>query len=755
MKLAHIPLKNTQTQTIGSDQATIYYIEVAVNRPLFQTFTYAAQTRKKPTVGTRVLVSIGPSQEVGIISEVHNNKPERDFQIKSIIKLLDEESTLSKDVLALLSWASHYYLQPIGEMLFTFLPSFLKQNKPLTDLYDQTYLLNTQNSVATENSIPTNAHKQQEAFNTFKTKNALTKEELTQHSISQQTLNQLIKKNLICKQAVPPKPTAPPYPHQPEHKLTAEQANAVTHILQSDSCFQSFLLEGITGSGKTEVYTQLCRHFLALNKQILLLVPEIGLTPQLQERLKERLDAPVVVLHSDIANKERAYRWLQTKHETPMVVLGTRSALACNLPKLGCIILDEEHDHSFKQQEGIRYHSKNLALVRARNLSIPIVLGSATPSLESYHNANTHKHTRIKLTKRATGAKLPELHLIDTNKLPPSQVFSDEAISHIETTLSAHQQVLVFINRRGYAPTIQCNQCHWVAECQNCDVSLTVHKSTNSLDCHHCETKHPIPSQCPVCNSPYLQAMGFGSQRIESELNQLFPNIKILRMDRDSTQTKGSLEKIREELNTEQPCILVGTQMVAKGHDFPNLTLTVVLNSDNGLHSHDFRGTETLTQTLIQVAGRSGRKARGQVLIQTNYPEHPIFEVLKQQDYKRFALTELQHRQEQQLPPFSHQATIRMNSLGDATAASRLTNLQQILTNYSHTLPKQSQLHISSAMPATIERKSNWYRYLIVLSSPCRNTLHHSLHFARSELLKSRRSKKLKWVIDVDPIDTI
>lgn len=727
-----------------------HYLEVAVNRPLFQSFTYYSHTPVE--IGSRVLIKIGKSTEVGIVISAETVKPETDFKIKTIEKLLDSKPTFSEDILKLLKWTANYYLQPLGEIVFTFLPKYLKGDDPLTSLNTDVY---SHIDKTDRSALSKNAHKQLEAYDFIATNGPISKDSLRKNGIQSQTLKQLLDKQLIEKHSVTPKAEISSTKKQPTLTLNEEQNNAAQAVIESKGRFNSFLLEGITGSGKTEVYLNISQHFLNQGKQILLLVPEIGLTPQLADRLQSQLSFPVITLHSDLANKERASRWLQSHDANPVVLIGTRSAVACNLPNLGCIILDEEHDSSFKQQEGTRYHSRSVAIKRAQLSDIPVVLGSATPSIETLINAQEGKYKHLTLTTRATGAELPDIHLEDTNTLTPDKVFSDHTITSITETLTNQQQALIFINRRGYAPTMQCSQCHWIAECTDCDVAMTVHKSTNSLNCHHCESTSVIPQRCPKCNSPYLTALGFGTERIESELTALFPNHPILRMDRDSTQNRGSIEKIRNELNKGEPCILIGTQMVAKGHDFPNLTLTVVLNCDNGLHSQDFRAKETMIQNLIQVSGRSGRgEKHGQVIIQTNYPDHPTLKHLKDQDYQSFVKEELSHRRALDLPPYAYQATIRMQSLMDNSAFEKLQNIEQQLKQSS-----QSQLHhdlnISYAMPASIEKKSNWYRYLIVLSSPSRKRLHQYLSFSQELLAKYRRTKKLKWVIDVDPLDTL
>lgn len=735
----------------------LYYYEIAVNRPLFQSYTYASP--QKILAGCRVQITLANSTEIGIVVSEHEEQPDSSFSIASIEKIIDNTPTVSSEILKLSLWGSNYYFQPLGEFIFTFIPNYLKQAKSLESLYLEAYEITPQE---TQPELPSQAIKQKEALATLKTltqasSQKVAKTILNQHGIKNETLRQLLKKGLIQKCLIAPSCPAPESNlNQQQSKLTLnpEQSKAVSSVIESQNTFQSLLLEGVTGSGKTEVYLNICRHFLDNDQQVLLLVPEIGLTPQLSERLLSQLKYPVITLHSDMANKERASRWLQTKQTTPMVVIGTRSAIACDLPNLACIILDEEHDTSFKQQEGIRYHSRSLAIKRAQLKNIPILLGSATPSLETLTNAFNERYQHIKLTKRATGANLPEIVIQDSSSLSSHQVFTDSVTDAIENTLKEQQQVLVFINRRGFAPTLQCSQCHWVADCEHCDVALTIHKSTNSLDCHHCENKLAIPKRCPTCNSPYLSPLGFGTERIEAELIQKFQDYPVIRMDRDSTQNRGSLEKIRETVLQGSPCILVGTQMVSKGHDFPNLTLSIVLNCDNGLHNQDFRSKEHLLQNLIQVAGRSGRaKKQGHVIIQTNYPDHPLFAHFKQQDYPSFAKEELHHRQKLALPPFHHQAAIRMQSLMDNQAYQKLLTLEKYLKACQHA-HHDSKVEISLTMPAALERKSNWYRYLIVVSSPSRKHLHHYLKLAHEYLLKTPRTKKLKWVIDVDPLDT-
>jgi primosomal protein N' (replication factor Y) len=738
-----------QTTLALTPDNPLSFFEIAINRPLFQSFTYAYTKDIQP--GTRVLVTLGKSTEIGIVLSSYQTSPKVDYSINLIDKIIDDSPTLSEEILQLIRWTSQYYFQPIGELVFTFVPNYLKQNKPLTSLYQEVFSTLPDIHPST---LAKNATKQAFALEYLTKHPNCPKDRLSAAGITRSTLSELIKKQLIIKEFRAPAATLNAPNKDTSLSLTEEQSAAVQAVIEAKDQFASFLLEGITGSGKTEVYLHICQFFLTRQQQVLLLVPEIGLTPQLAERLQSQLTAPVITLHSELANKERASRWLQTHQPMPMVVIGTRSAVACNLPKLGCIILDEEHDASFKQQDGIRYHSRSVAIKRAQLKNIPIVLGSATPSLETLTNSYQKRYQHLTLTQRATGAKLPETIIEDTASLPTNELFTEHTLHTINTTLSNNQQVLIFINRRGFAPTLQCSQCHWVAECDHCDIALTVHQSTNSVDCHHCESKHPIPKRCPRCNSPYLAPLGYGTERIESELTQHFSNIPVLRMDRDSTQKKGSVEKIRDQLLQNKPCILVGTQMVSKGHNFPNLTLTVVLNCDNGLYSQDFRAKEHLLQNIIQVAGRSGRGDKpGKVIIQSSFIDHPLFDYIKQQDYRGFAKEELKNREKLSLPPFSHQAAIRMQSLMDNSAYTQLLKVEQALKAYKAS-QSNDNLDISLTMPAAVERKSNWYRYLIMLSSRDRKHLHHYLNVAHNYLMTMPRTKKLKWVIDVDPLDT-
>lgn len=743
-----------QEDTKDTTHSEELYIEVAINRPLFQTFTYISHTTVE--VGYRVQVQLANSLEIGLVVKVHTQKPETQFRIASIKKVIDSAQTLPPSIIQLLTWAASYYFQPIGEMLFTFIPNFLKQAKPINSLHVKAYRKKEGDPAL---NLPSNAKKQVKALEILQVNQPTTLNSLKEHGISSSIIKQLLSKELISEELTPPSINSFTHTHldlqqsDSAHpiKPNNEQSVAINAVNNSIDKFNCFLLEGITGSGKTEVYIQICKHYLQLKQQVLILVPEIGLTPQLSHHLIKRLNAPVITLHSNIANKERAKRWLMTQTKEPIVVLGTRSAVACALPTLGCIILDEEQDTSFKQQEGVRYHSRSIALKRAQQEGIPVLLGSATPSLESINNQITQRFTPLSLKQRAMGADLPDIILEDTNHLAPHQIFTEQTLNTIQKTLSEDKQVLIFINRRGYAPTMQCTQCHWVAECQQCDTSLTIHKNTNTLECHHCETVSAIPKHCPNCHSPYLNALGFGTERIEDELQIIFKETDILRMDRDSTQNKGSLEEIRNRLLTGKPCILIGTQMVSKGHDFPDLTLTIILNTDNGLYNQDFRAKELLIQNLIQVSGRSGRgKHKGRVIIQTNYPEHPVLQFAIKQDYQAFAQNELTHRKALNLPPYHHTATIRMQSLLDNQAYQKLATLEhQLKAMHS----QQQDISISTTMPAYIEKKSNWYRYLIMLSSPNRKALHSTLSSAQHLLSQQPRTRKLKWVIDVDPLD--
>lgn len=530
--------------------------------------------------------------------------------------------------------------------------------------------------------------------------------------------------------------------------LNAQQAQAVQTVSESLHQFGVYLLNGVTGSGKTEVYWHLIEQTLAQKKQVLLLVPEIGLTPQLSQRLQAKLAVPIVIMHSHLTEKERFEAWLAAKKGAP-VIMGTRSAVFTPLPHPGLIIIDEEHDVSFKQQDGFRYSARDMAIVRARKENIPIVLGSATPSLESLNNVKKNRYVPLYLPERAGNALLPQVHLVDVRAKNVKHEISSALLTAIESHLAANQQILLFINRRGYAPVLLCPACGWMAVCPRCDARLTVHQSSHTLLCHHCEFSKKIDVVCPSCQNDALSHLGLGTQKIESILAKHFPHTPLNRIDKDSTRRKGELATALEQAHGGHSQILIGTQMLAKGHHFPNVTLVGVLDVDGGFFSSDFRATERMAQLLVQVAGRAGREQqRGEVYLQTHHPEHPLLLKLLREGYDAFAQTLLTDRNLAELPPFAHLALFRAESVN----ASEPRQFLQHLATKAKRLGNQT-LSVLGPLPAPMEKKAGRYRAQLVLRSHQRSLLNQSLSQLLNEIDSMKITRRVRWSLDVDPLE--
>ena len=528
--------------------------------------------------------------------------------------------------------------------------------------------------------------------------------------------------------------------------LNHYQKAAVTAIVSRQN-FQTFLLSGITGSGKTEVYLHCIETLIKQGKQVLVLVPEIGLTPQTVRRLRERFSGPVAVLHSNLTDKKRAQAWLMAKKGIAKIIIGTRSAIFTPLLKLGIIILDEEHDASFKQQSGFRYSARDLAVIRGRFENIPVLLGSATPSLESFYNVKHKRYKLLSLPKRAGKAILPRMTITDLRQKQLTAGMSNELLIAIENDIKNNGQVLLFLNRRGYAPTLMCHGCGWIMHCNRCDARLTFHYQPPRLYCHHCGSNKKIPFICPQCKYQELIDIGLGTEQLEAVLQRRFPNYGIVRIDRDTTRTKNSMEKKLDLIHKRKALILIGTQMVAKGHHFPHLTLVAIVDADSVLYSADFRAAERMGQLLTQVAGRAGRVERqGEVFIQTHHPTNPLLTVLFKKGYAVFAEALLKEREATQLPPFSYLSLLRAESTNPTSPYEFLLRIKQkILFN--------SGVDILGPVPASMERKAGRHRYQLLFQSKHRARLHEALT-QLIPLLPTQRAK-VRWSLDVDPQETI
>lgn len=529
--------------------------------------------------------------------------------------------------------------------------------------------------------------------------------------------------------------------------LNAEQKLAVNNIKKAQD-FVPFLLDGITGSGKTEVYLQVILEVLKKGKQCLILVPEIGLTTQFIERIINRIGIEPVLLHSSLSENQRFAAWKTIKNSHAKLILGTRSAIFAPAHNLGIIIVDEENDVSYKQQDGFRYSARDLAVTKAKYFNIPIILGSATPSLESLNLVRQKKYTRLGLEKRASHAQLPSMHLIDMTKDYAPDGISPSLIRIIKQHLKTNGQILIYINRRGFAPTLICQSCNHIAQCLRCDSRMTVYLSRNKLICHHCGSSRRYTKKCIICNAEY-KALGQGTQRLEEVLNNYFPSITIKRIDSDSTRLKGSMDEALAMANSGEAKILVGTQMLSKGHHFPSLSLVAVINADQGLFSSDFRGSERLAQSLIQVSGRAGREdKKGQVVIQTEYPEHPFWQSLFDGGYKKIAKDTMKERKAASWPPFANLALIRASSHKKDFTWDFLNSANQIIEE-----EKLHDVNIMGPVSAPMERKAGKYRGQLLLHCENRKSLHTQISSFIKKIERKKSTHRVKWSIDIDPIE--
>ncbi|MEL6710264.1 MAG: primosomal protein N' [Pseudomonadota bacterium] len=544
----------------------------------------------------------------------------------------------------------------------------------------------------------------------------------------------------------------PPQAEQPvcrvaDYPLNAEQQAAIQAVQAQLGQFAVFLLEGVTGSGKTEVYLQLAQQVLAREQCVLLLVPEIALTPQLQQRFTERFTHGVSVLHSGLNDTERERAWHQVRLGLTPFVVGTRSSVLNPIPCLGLVIVDEEHEPAYKQQDGLRYSARDMAVIRAQRAGCPVILGSATPSLESMHNVAFRGYQRLRLQQRAGSALPPDLHLLDIRDQPLSAGLSEPLLTALQDTLAAGEQAIIFINRRGYAPVLTCYSCDWISECAQCDAYQTVHRAQNVLRCHHCSAQHVIPRQCPACAAYDLHPLGQGTERVGDFLRDQFPEVPLLRIDRDATSQKGSLQALLDQVHAAEAAILVGTQMLAKGHHFPHVTLVGILNADGGLYSADFRGSERMAQLLMQVAGRAGRGDRpGQVLIQTRHPDHPVWQTLLREGYPAFAQAALAEREAAGYPPYAHQVLIRAE-------AKQAEPPERFLQQVAAWVQQQSTVVTCwGPVPAPMARRVGKYRVHLLLQSARRQCVQALARALRDYLQAQSIPRGISWSLDVDPV---
>jgi len=719
----------------------IPYLRVALPLPLPGFFDYRvpAEFGEIP-LGTRVLVPFGNGSKVGLVCGYSESSELPDARILPVRRVLDDRKPLlNGELIELLRWCAGYYRHPPGEVFFNALPPALRKTKGQLPEEPLQYTLSEPGRERL--AVPAgNAHRQYELLQ-MASGGPLTVEQLRAwNSAWPQVMARVIEQGWMRTEPGAPATLT-------EHAgpaLAPEQSAAVAAISADLGRFRCHLLDGITGSGKTEIYLRLIVDVLKAGRQVLVLVPEIGLTPQLLRRFTDRLGLQPALYHSGLAEGARLRTWADARSGRARVLLGTRSALFLPLPEPGLIVMDESHDASFKQQDGFRFSARDVAVKRASNLGIPVVLGTATPSLETLLNAQRGRYHWNRLRTRASGAKQPRWQVQDMRTALAKHGLAEPVMGAISDTLERGEQVLVFLNRRGYAPVLLCHECGWHASCRQCDANMTWHRSARVLICHHCSFRQPVPRLCPDCRADALKGAGEGTQQLEQMLGERFDTVPLYRFDRDQFSRKGTFEAMTSEVRKGKPCIMVGTQILAKGHHFPAVTLVVVLSLDQAFYSADFRATERMGQLLVQVAGRSGRAERpGTVIMQTHHPDHPLLEVLINQGYEAYATALLEERRLAGFPPFSYQAVLRAEH-------SRRETVQAMLEQAAKCYARGSaSLH--GPFPALMERRGGRVRWYLLLQSQTRKGLQECLGKWLPKVSALPEARKVRWSIDVDP----
>lgn len=722
-------------------------LRVAVPSPLRRLFDYLSPV--SPCLpGIRVRVPFGKRETVGVVVEIALTSEVPHDRLKPVLEVLDEVPVLEEPLLKLLNWATDYYHHPVGDIYGAALPVALRQGKPAVIRLLRRYRI-TATGMEVDPATLARAPRQAALLKFLYARPEGADQEVLGESLTDwhSAAQKLLDKGWIAMEERPCLTanecgTSQPLP------LNPDQRKAVEILRGRLGTFGAFLLEGVTGSGKTEVYLSAIDTALRRGDQALVLVPEIGLTPQLLERFKSRFGVPIAVLHSGLADGERLCAWLAAKSGDAPIVIGTRSAIFTPFRRLGLIVVDEEHDPSFKQQEGFRYSARDLAVMRARLEGLPVVLGSATPSLESLHNAREGRYVTLTLPERAGTAVHPRVGLVDLRAQTMNDGIAPTLAQSMDRHLSRGDQVLLFLNRRGYAPVLLCHQCGYVAECKRCDARLILHAGEGRLRCHHCGAEQPVPRQCPGCGSPDLRPVGRGTERMEEALISRYGS-GVVRIDRDTIRRKGAFEAKLEQIRDGDARILIGTQILAKGHHFPDVTLVGIVDADSGLFSADFRATERMAQLIVQVAGRAGRAEKpGEVLIQTHHPDHPLLQRLTAHDYSGFASTALEERRVTALPPFTHLALLR----AEATEAASANAFLEAAKTVGESLGVGG-VELWGPVPAPMERRAGRYRAQLLLQARRRSELHRLLSPWAPSLENLKEAKRVRWSLDVDPAE--
>lgn len=743
--LPETPLDTRKIKKHMSSTPRIASVAIAV--PLRKTFDYLIPEELDDEhlgTGQRVEVEFGNQRKLGVIVNIYRGEHPPELKLKPLISVFDRKPSMSAELMQTCFWAADYYQHPIGEVIHAALPPKLRdcEHEPQTLSWQH-----TSEGLGLPADGLKRSEKQQQIHQYLLTHKQVLRSQLDQLGLSASALKSLSDKGLIAqKPLIESAPGNTSILNEARLQLNAEQAESLSKIVFHR--FTSYLLEGSTGSGKTEVYLQLTARALEQGSQVLVLIPEIGLTAQTIARFKARFQLEIAELHSNVSDGERCQSWLSARSGKARIIIGTRLAALAPMLNPGLIIIDEEHDSSYKQQDGLRYNARDLAVWRAMKSDIPIVLGSATPSLESLKNALDGRYAHLQLPKRAGASVEPEISVLDMRNQTLQAGLCSESLQALDDTLNRGQQALVFLNRRGYAPIMICHTCGWNSQCRRCSAGMTVHRNPPSLHCHQCDLKQSIPRQCPECGNNQLDARGLGTEQLEALLQSKFSQ-PIIRIDRDSTRSAGQLFKSLERAQSGEPCLLIGTQMLAKGHHLPNLNLVVVIDADQGLLNADFRAAEKMGQLLVQVAGRAGREAvRGKAIIQSHLPDHPYLRTITEEGYFPLAQRLMQERRLGRLPPFTHSACFRAES-------KRLENCLELLQQLKMKARAQKNLvniRIIGPIPCSIERIKDRYRYQLDFYGESRKGLRALAEQLIGHLEESALGKRVRWAVDIDPL---
>jgi len=721
-------------------------LSVALPIPKRQLFDYLYTGTALP-VGVRVRVSFGPRKLIGVVWGISEKSDWDISKLKSIETVIDESPIFNPSLVKLCSWLAQYYKHPIGDVVQTAMPVALRKGESSRAKPIQYWTLSDAGQSADLSSL-SRAPKQRNLMESLHIQDMVKSKARAEFSAA-------AIKSLVDKDFIKPIEKAPSNASTWQQDLSiqdkpmanVEQAIAISCIEAKLDQYGCFLLDGITGSGKTEVYLQAIEQVLKQGKQVLILVPEIGLTPQTVYRFKYRFGINVGILHSGLNNNERLQVWQQSAYAQLGIIIGTRSAIFTPMLKPGLLIVDEEHDSSYKQQDGLRYHARDLAVMRAREENIPLILGSATPALETLNNALTGKYHHLKLHKRAGNASLATQHVFDIRQQPLKFGVAQGMLDRMSQHLQQGSQVMLFINRRGYAPALMCHQCGFVEHCNRCDKPFTVHKQLYKLQCHHCGSAKSIPKRCQQCQSNELTSMGVGTEQLEQGLAAYFPKYSSIRIDSDSARGKNKLDSMLNSINNNEHQILIGTQILSKGHHFPNVTLVLILDVDGALFSADYRAAEHLAQLITQLAGRAGRADKpGEMWLQTHDSGHPLLQDLINNGYAHFAKYALLERQHANLPPYTFQALFKAQAL---SARDAFDFLQQISQLFSAT----SGVDCVGPIPALMEKRQGQYRMQLLLQSTQRSTLQNAIGQQIKQIETLNLANKIRWSLDVDPQD--